>query len=922
MPRQAIKLTLTAALISAALGIGLAGCNKTESTATLLAEAKAYQEKGDRKAAMIQLKNAVANSPEDGEARFQLGSLHLDSGDPVSAEKEARKAASLGIAPERVLPLLGKALQAQGESQKMLDAISAEQANNSAVLLALRGDAFLNLKEPDKAKQAFEQALQVKASSSEALTGLARHALYNNDVAAAERYVNEAVSKDPKNPDAWLFQANVLRALNKPDHALAAFSRVTELRPHDRVAHVEKAYIQINQGKFDEARKSIKAAQDNAPGNLLAVYAQALLDFTQGKHALAQESLQKVLKNAPNHMPSILLAGAVDLNLGATQQAEQHLRKYLETNPDNVYARKLLAQALLKSAQPQDAAAALAPALENASSDPQLLALAGQSYLQARDFDRATSYFEKASAMAPKVAALHTSLGLSRLAKGDQEKAISDLEKGAALDPGSVQNGITLVQAELNLKRPDKALAAARTLVQQHPNNAQVHGVLGAVYLMKNDFTNARASFEKAVALQPTYFAAVSSLAQLDLRDKKLDAAKTRFNAVLAKEPKHSGAMSALAELALLEKKPAEATTWLEKASNDNPDSVPAALQLASHYLRIKENQKALTLARKTQTANPAHPDVLDLLGQAQMANKDAGALDTYSKLTNVLPKSAMAQYRLAGAYMAQNNPIEAANSLKRAIALEPDFLPAHLAQVDLATRAKQPELILASARTLQSQQANRAVGYAIEGDLLAAQGKTVQALPLYEKAFAEKQDPKLLISIHRSMLQSGKEAQADSRLASWMKAHPEDMAVAMYVAERSLAKGQYKQAAAQFEVAARATPNNPIVLNNLAWTYQQLKDPRALETAEAAYRLSSDNPAVMDTLAMILAERGDYKRGLPLLQKAVGMVPQSGDLRLHLAEVLIKSGNKPAARKELEMLVTKTDGAGAAKAKSMLEQL
>lgn len=922
MPRQALKLTLTAALVSTALGIGLAGCNKTESTATLLAEAKAYQEKGDRKAAMIQLKNAVTNSPEDGEARFQLGSLHLDSGDAVSAEKEARKAASLGVAPERVLPLLGKALQAQGAAQKLLDAVTAEKANNSATLLALRGDAYLNLKDPAKAKQAFEQALQVDASSSDALTGLARLALYNNDVAGAERYVNEAVTKDPKNPDAWLFQANMLRALNKPDEALVAFTRVTELRPHDRIAHVEKAYIQISQGKFDEARKNIKTAQDNAPGNLLAMYAQALLDFTQGKHALAQESLQKVLKSAPNHLPSLLLAGAVDLNLGSTQQAEQHLRKYLESNPNNVYARKLLAQALLTSAQPQDAAAVLAPALANAGDDPQLLALAGQTYLQARDFDRATNYFEKASAMAPKVAALHTSLGLSRLGKGDREKAIDDLEKGAALDPASVQNGITLIQAELNLKRPEKALAAARTLVQKNPDNAQVHGALGAVYLAKNDPANARTSFEKAVALQPNYFAAVSSLAQLDLRDRKPEAAKARFNAVLAKEPKHIGAMSALAELAMLEKKQAEATTWLEKASNDNPESVPAALRLGTHYLRIKENQKALTLARKIQTANPSHPDVLNLVGQAQMANKDAGAIDTYSKLTNVLPKSAMAQFRLAGAYMAQNNLTETANSLKRTLALQPDFLPAHLAQVDLATRAKQPELILASARTLQSQPANRAVGYAIEADLLSAQDKPAQALPVYEKAFAEKQDPKLLLNIHRILLQTGKEAQADSRLASWLKAHPNDMTVAMYVAERSLAKGQYKQAAAQFEAAARNVPNNPIVLNNLAWTYQQLKDPRALETAEAAYRVSGDNPAVMDTLAMILAEKGDYKRGLPLLQKAVGMAPQSGDLRLHLAEVLAKSGDKPAARKELESLLAQANGAGAAKIKAMLEQL
>ncbi|KFI05124.1 XrtA/PEP-CTERM system TPR-repeat protein PrsT [Massilia sp. BSC265] len=923
MPRHLIKHTLTAALVTAALGTGLAACNQTKPTATLLAEAKAYQEKGDRKAAMIQLKNAVANTPEDAEARFQLGALHLDSGDAVSAEKELRKALSLGISADRALPLLGRALQTQGQPAKILEEITAEKAKASAELLALRGDALLMSQKPDEAKQAFEQALQVKATSGEALTGLARHALYRNDIEAAERFANEAVGKDPKNPDAWLFQANLLRSLNKPEQAMTAFTRVTELRPHDRIAHVEKAYIQISQGKFEEARKNIKAAQDNAPGNLLATYAQALLDFTQGKNALAQESVQKVLKNAPNHMPSILLAGAIELNLGATQQAEQHLRKYLETNSDNLYARKLLAQAQLKNAQPQDAAATLAPALESGANDPQLLALAGQSYLQARDFDRATAYFEKASSIAPKVAALHTSLGLSRLGQGEKDKAINDLEKGAALDPGSLQGGMTLVQAELNLKRHDKALAAAQRLVKQHPDNAQAHGILGAVHFAKGDVPEARVSLEKALALQPTYFAAVSSLAQLDLREKKPAEAKARFTALLAKDPKHIGAMNALAELALLEKKPAEATSWLEKASTSNPEAVAPALQLGTHYLRIKENQKALTLARKTQTANPTHPDVLDLLGQAQLANNDAsGALDSYSRLTNVLPKSAMAQYRMAAAYMALKNETEAANHLKRAVALDPDFLPAHLAQIDLATRGNRPELVLANARALQAREAHRAIGYVIEADLLSAQGKATQALPLYEKAFAEKQDAKILINIHRAMLQSGKEAQADSRIANWMKTHPDDVAMALYVAERSLAKGQYKQAASQFEAATRVAPGNAIALNNLAWTYQQLKDPRALETAEAAYRISGDNPAVLDTLGMILAERGDLKRGLPMLQKAVSLAPHSGDLRLHLAEVLAKSGDKAAARKELETIVAKSNGPGAARAKTLLEQL
>src|ERR1700730_16678396 len=90
-------------------------------------------------------------------------------------------------------------------------------------------------------------------------------------------------------------------------------------------------------------------------------------------------------------------------------------------------------------------------------------------------------------------------------------------------------------------------------------------------------------------------------------------------------------------------------------------------------------------------------------------------------------------------------------------------------------------------------------------------------------------------------------------------------------------------------------------LLNNLAWTYQQDKDPRALETAELALKQSPNSASVMDTLGWLLVEPGNTARGLPLLKKAVELAPKSTELRFHLAAALNKSGDKLAARKELE---------------------
>ena len=906
MSRNA-QLKRTAAIVSAVLvlGAGVSACSRDESTATLLAEAKDYQQKGDKKAALIQLKNAVAKSPEDAEARIQLGALYLDMGDVISADKEIRKARSLGMSAERTTPLLAKTLQIQGKSKELLDEITPAAAQNSAPLLALRGDAYLATGDAAKAKEAFEQALALKPNSGDALVGLARHALLQKDTAGGERYIAEAMAKDANNPEVWMFRGAMLRAQNKLPEALAAFDKVLTLEPTHRSAHLDRAHLEIGTGKFDAAKADIDAAAKISPNNLMVTYTQALLDFTQGKAAAAQGSLQKILRAAPEHMPTILLAGAVELQLGATGQAEQHLRKYLGAYPDNLYARKMLAQALLKNAQPSDAVEALAPALKEPSEDPQLLALAGESYLQARNYGKATDYFEKASALAPKAAVLHTSLGLSRIGAGQQEKGLADLATAAALDPKNQRAGMALVQAELSLKHYDKALAAVQNLEKAQPDSPEVQNAKGGIYMVKGDRAAARAAFEKAVALQPTYFAAVTNLAQLDMQDKQPDAAKKRFEAVLAKDAKNFGAMAALAEIAVAQNRPEEATTLLEKASNANPDAIAPVLKLGGHYLRTKQAPKALTLARKYQTLHPTNADLLDLLGQAQMGTGDqTGALDTYSKLVNVMPKSALAQMRMATVQVQMKNQDAAADSLKRAVELQPDFIPAYAAQVELAVRQGRSDDALAIARKLQKDNPKSPAGYVMEGDIQLSQGKAAQAVAPYQKAQQMVQTPQMTVKLAEVMKRGGRAGDVPALLAGWQKQHPEEPIVAMYAAEALMADKQFKPAIAIFENVLKRTPNNPVALNNLAWAYQQTKDPRALATAEQAMKVTVDSPAVMDTLGWLLVEQGNTARGLPLLQKAVTLAPEASEIRYHLAVGLHKSGDKAGARKELDKLL------------------
>ena len=912
------------------LGATLAGCGQA-STDTLRAQARQQQQENQFRAAVITLKNALAQAPNEAQTRYQLATVYLDAGDAISAEKEIRLALKYGFRRDAALSVLGRSLVLQAQFQKVLDETAAEAEKNGAELLCVRADAYLALGKLDDATRLYDSVLLAHPAYPAALTGLGRAAFIAGDVDKANRYAAQALAAAPRDTDVLLFEGDLRRAQNQPAKALAAYDKVLSINPSHRSAYVEKAYLEIGLGKFEAAQAALDAAKEIAPASVLVAYTQALLDFSQGKNADAQESLQKVLRVAPEHMPTVLLAGALCLNLGSLHQAEHHLRHYLEKNPRNLYARKMLAQTLLRSGHSPDALDVLAPALAyrapDGQQDGQILALAGESYMQVRNFNKAEEYFEKASSLDPKAANLRTSVALSKLGKGEKAQAVSDLQLATRLDTKSQHAGMALVRTELALEHFDGAMAAVVALEQAQPGVAAVEDLKGMVYIGKRDPVRARAQFRKALVTQPSYFPAAANLAQLDLRENNPAGARGQLRSFLDKNPANGEAMTALASLDQNEGKPDDATKWLERASAAQPDAVAPAVNLMGQYLRTGANLKALDMARKLLVTHPGEPDLLDLLGRGFLANgQQEDALATYKMLALALPRSAYAQMQVAAMQVLLQRYVNAEDSLKTALALQPDFPAAQLALAELYARKGSNELALMMAGRMQAMHPRAAAGFQLEGDVLMGQDKPARALPAFEQALAFSRTSELVIKTANAQRLASKPAEAAARLASWLRQHPDDVRVQVFIASTLSADKQYKQAAAQLESAVKLQPANVAALNNLALAYQMAKDPRAQQAAEQAYALAKETPAVMDTLGWILVDqgdRGDATRGLAILKQASAKATQARDIRYHLAMGLFKTGDKDGARKELELLAAgDMRFAQADEARALLKQL
>jgi FimV-like protein len=143
----------------------------------------------------------------------------------------------------------------------------------------------------------------------------------------------------------------------------------------------------------------------------------------------------------------------------------------------------------------------------------------------------------------------------------------------------------------------------------------------------------------------------------------------------------------------------------------------------------------------------------------------------------------------------------------------------------------------------------------------------------------------------------SGNKADSDKYAASWLKDHPKDVKFMSYMADMSLAKKDFAGAEKLYLNILQIVPENAIAYNNLAWVAGQLKKSSALGYAEKANTLAPNQPAFMDTLAMLLADKGDYAKAIELQNKSIALQPENNVFKLNLAKIYIKSGDKKQAQ-------------------------
>lgn len=885
----------------------LAGCGG-KSADGMLADAKSHIEKQDSKSAVIELKNALQKQPSLAEARLLLGKLMVQSGEHVAGALELEKAKELGAKDEQVLPLLAEALLGQREYEKLIARLASTRLSDPSAQASLQvslGTAYAATGKPEPAASAAKTALELRPGMAEALLLQARLAVQARDPAAALKLVEQAVVASPKLADAWRLKADLLMLDPQTrDAAWAAYQQALKLKPSDLGVRGILITTLVERKDLPAAKAELERLREAAPRHPLTAFYTGLLALEQGELERAHEHAEQALRAMPEDARALYLAGAVEFRRGRLELAATHLQQSLKHAPGQRGPRLMLAQVHLRSGEFSKVQAVLQPLLDAEETPAQAYALMAESLLHLGELSKAESFFAQAAKRDPLDGRSRTALALTQMARGSGEQGLEDLRAISASDTG-VSADLALISNYLKVKDYASALKVVDTVERKQPGKAATPNLRARIELMRGDREAARRNFAAAQAIDAQFYPAVAGLAAMDLQDNKPQEAEARFAKLLEKDPKNLQARLGLVALkSSTGASKDELVEQLKRGIKDHPMEPSLRLALIRLEMQRGDPKVAQNYAREASIALPTSTEVLDALGQVLLGSGDLNqAMSTYKRLVALQSDSPVPYLRLAEVQMRSDDKAGAAQSVKKALAIRPDYMPALRAQFGLELMSGRFAEARQIAKSLQKSKPADPTAYVMEGDLEQAQKNVPVSATAYRAALAKGAGTEVAVKLHALLAGAGRAAEAEQFAAQWKSQQPKDASFLLYLADRALSVQNYAAAETAYQEVARLQPDSALALNNLAWLRNRAGQRDALELAEKANKLAPGRPAFMDTLAEVLVTQGQLAKAIDIQKSAVALAPDLHQHRLHLAKYYLAAGRKDEARAELNRL-------------------
>lgn len=507
----------------------------------------------------------------------------------------------------------------------------------------------------------------------------------------------------------------------------------------------------------------------------------------------------------------------------------------------------------------------------------------------------------------------HYAAGVIHEMNEEREAALEEYYQAASEDPANEEMLLDVSGRFLQNKQPEKALELLNRATASPHASGDLFARLGLIYSQLGKPEQASAADRQAIKRAPASLAGYQNLVLIYLQAKQDQEAFKVLEEAYAQPTVTPEFLLGLSDLygslalqssALKEKANARLLTVLRRADRLNPSSATSRLKLADSFSALGETARAAQIYLDLLKKLPDMPMIRErvhakLAGIYLRGSDGRRAGEQLQAILRDDPTNPQVYYYLGRIAYEEKKPAEAAEYLRKAVMLNPDFQEAYFYLAVAQLGANQTSDALA---TLEIARRKSPQNFDLElwtGLAYSQQKAYPEALRHFTEAevIAKATDPSRLN--YEFYFQVGA------------------------ASERS---GNYAQAADNFEKCLRANPDSSEAMNYLGymWAEHGTNLVRARDLIEKAVKAEPKNGAYLDSLGWVLFKLGQPQQALAQVLKALSLSDEPdpteyehlGDIYLELKqpekarEAWVKSlalePNEPL-RKKLESLAPST---------------
>lgn len=879
MSKRSLATMLALALVAAAGG----GCTKAARVKRALERADHYYQAGEYGTAEVAYSNACRMAyPPDPVALRQLGLVYAKEGRPGPAFALLLRAATnepgnaeIQVELASILLMVGRFADAKEAAWQALKLLPG----NEKALVTLC-DVTRSTENAGQTRRYIEQLQKQDRDRASYHLAFGLLDARETNLAAAENELNKARSMDPKSSLVYAGLARLSEIHTNLPRADEAYKTAVELAPLRSPVRMLYAEFQVRTGATNQARKSMMELISQAPDYFPPLLFLMKLAYGEGNYEECESCISRVLAREPNNFDALLMKADVSM---AKKDGNQAVADF----------EYLMAQ------YPKD----LRPQL------PYQLALA---CLLSGNRTKARSSLDRSLELDTNFFPAKLTLAEMNMRQGNSSAAISLLTPLMArtnLPPAALAPaGLILAQSYLIQKSPDQAVATYRRMEQMFPKEAQIPFLEGQAWVTADKLVEARAAFEKSLAVNSDYAPSLEELVTLDLFESRFTAALERVKKQMDKNPKAPLPWLLQAEIHVKQKENAQAQADLEKVIEMDPKLPLPYHMLARLYLEQNQTKQALDKLNALVALTNSVSALMEIgVIHDQLKDYDLER-KAYDKLLSVDPHSVGALNNLACLYSEHFNDLDQAYKYaERARELSP-YDP-YVADTLGWILYRKYDYIRAQAllqESAQKQPNNGEVQYHV-GMAHYMLGEEESARSNLHFALARKNfegtnevfrrlrildiDPKTASDADRAWLD--KQIEQDST----------DPIALVRLAALQERDGEFEKAAATYEKAIKQTPQNARAIIRLALLNSTKlgQAQKGLDLAKNAHTFAPDDPYISEALGRMLFQAREYPYALSLLQAAARLLPAQPDLLHDLAWAYVSVGQVAEAQDSMQ---------------------